>query len=199
MAGNTSINVGFGVSGQVLTSNGNGVLPTFKTNATSGSLVFLDSQNGTNVSGVEFTTGISSTYDNYLLLTKADIPAAASWVNSLIIQISDDGGATYKTSNYVTPSNGSVLVSSGLRIDTSMDSSINRVSIYSLLANFTAANNYAKCTTLSSGKTDSGVLTSQNSGGMYTVSPFSVNAFRLVMTNGATFSVNATLYGYSAA
>lgn len=75
LAANGSIGVGstpgYGTSGQVLTSAGSAAAPTWTTPTTSG-LVFISSQTVTTaypgVASVDFTSGISSTYDNYQIV-----------------------------------------------------------------------------------------------------------------------------------
>ena len=57
-----------GTSGQVLTSGGSGAAPTWST-PNSGAMVFISSQTvSTAVANVDFTSGFSTTYDNYVIL-----------------------------------------------------------------------------------------------------------------------------------
>lgn len=85
-----------GTSGQVLTSNGAGALPTFQG---AGSLVLISSQTASNSTLIAFTSGISATYNNYLLLISNFLPITAG--ASLELQLSTNGGSTYVTTGYV--------------------------------------------------------------------------------------------------
>lgn len=88
-----------GTSGQVLTSNGAGALPTFQA-AGSGNLVLIQSQSVSSVASVTFTTGISSTYKNYLLFISNYTPATTS--TNLEMQWSVNGGSSYVATNYLS-------------------------------------------------------------------------------------------------
>lgn len=80
-----------GTSGQVLVSNGAGVAPTFQTVA--GSLVFIQSQTAASSTTVDFTTGITSTYNNYYFLISNMLVNTATAVFQM--QVSTDGGGTW--------------------------------------------------------------------------------------------------------
>jgi hypothetical protein len=64
-----------GTSGQVLTSNGAGALPTFQSAAAGGTLVYISSQTAAASASLNFTTGISSTYNTYLFVLDGLRPA----------------------------------------------------------------------------------------------------------------------------
>ena len=107
-AGTTSTsafqNIGTGSVGQVLTSNGTGVLPSFQAagGGGSGSWTFLSSASATGVNTLELTSGFSDTYLTYLLtLDNVTITSASrAGGNYFIFQVSYNGGATYSTVNY---------------------------------------------------------------------------------------------------
>lgn len=88
-----------GTVGQVLTSNGNTSLPSFQ-NATvsSGNLVLLQTQTVSSASSIAFTTGITSTYTNYVLLFYDVILSVAQATMSM--EFSTNGGSSYLTSGY---------------------------------------------------------------------------------------------------
>jgi hypothetical protein len=88
-----------GTVGQVLTSNGNTSLPSFQ-NATvpSGNLVLLQTQTVSSASSIAFTTGITSTYTNYVLLFYDVILSVSQATMSM--QFSTNGGSSYLTSGY---------------------------------------------------------------------------------------------------
>lgn len=65
-----------GTAGQVLTSNGAGLLPSFQSNpAGSGSMVFIAAATAAGSATIDFTAGITSTYDQYILNFSDVIPA----------------------------------------------------------------------------------------------------------------------------
>jgi len=84
-----------GTSGQVLTSNGAGAVPTMQTLPASGSMVLIST---TTVSGtpasVDITSGIDSTYDAYIITLSGVQPATDNAF--LYAKISTDGGSTWK-------------------------------------------------------------------------------------------------------
>lgn len=80
-----------GTSGQVLISGGAGVAPTYQT--VSGSLIFIQSQTASASTTVDFTTGISSTYNNYYFLISNMLVNTAGAI--LQMQVSTDGGGTW--------------------------------------------------------------------------------------------------------
>lgn len=89
-----------GSSGQILQSNGSSSLPTWIDNSSAGNLVLIQSQVANNSASITFTTGITSTYSNYLLLMSNFKPAT----NNTIVQltISTNGGSTYIATGYLS-------------------------------------------------------------------------------------------------
>lgn len=87
---------GVGTSGQVLTSNGAGALPTFQTNSSS-PVVLVTNTAASSSAAVSFT-GLSSTYDSYMVLIHNAVPATDN-VN-LLMEVSTDNGSTWATTNY---------------------------------------------------------------------------------------------------
>lgn len=85
-----------GSNGQVISTNGSGTLSF--TSASSGSLVFLDHQTASSSSSIQFTTGISSTYTQYLLTCPSYDRTSTS--SPCLLQISTDGGSSYISTNY---------------------------------------------------------------------------------------------------
>jgi hypothetical protein len=85
-----------GVTGQILTSNAPSA-PSFKSYS---KLVEIQSQS---VSGsptvIDFTTGIVSAYNTYLLLFSNLVPSSADTFQLLV---STDGGSTFKTTGYTS-------------------------------------------------------------------------------------------------
>ncbi len=203
MAGNSGINVGFGTSGQALTSNGPGVLPTFQPIFDGGALILVQTKTASSATSLTFTTGISSTSDDYyLIFSNCIILAAAYQARTLFMQISNDGGSTYKATNYINgiiP--GPTANTTGMNIATSLDAGANTLAsgiIY--LSNFTAANNKPSiigsgtvyCSTLPGGTGANITLPSA----IYTSVPISINALKISMTDSSAFSGIFSLYRF---
>jgi len=92
-----------GSAGQVLTSNGAGSLATFQNAPASsaGGWILISSQDvAAPASSVDFTSGISSTYDNYALVITNYLSDTTLSSIDLCLQVSSDGGATYINSGY---------------------------------------------------------------------------------------------------
>ena len=84
--------VSTGTSGHVLTSNGAGAAPTFQ--AASGAMVFIASSTASSSATIDFTSGIGSTYDEYIFVIVDLLPATNA--TSLWARFSDDGGSTWE-------------------------------------------------------------------------------------------------------
>ncbi len=94
--GSAIVTTTVGTAGQVLTSNGPGVAPTFQSGGGgSGGLVFLDSQTASSSATIDFTSIISGTYDVYQIFFSAVVPAT----NTAVLRMlnSTDNGATWHT------------------------------------------------------------------------------------------------------
>ncbi len=103
VVGNASADItvlaALGASGTVLTSNGAGVPPSFTAPAASGALVLLEQHTASSSAELDFTTCITSTYDEYQIEIVGLVPA--NTLRNLILQVSTNGGSSYDTgSNY---------------------------------------------------------------------------------------------------
>lgn len=85
-----------GTAGQVLTSNGAGVDPTFQAAGGGGSMVWIArvTASGAATADVEWTN--SATYDNYLIVGKAIYPSTASATLQILLKVN----GTYQTAGY---------------------------------------------------------------------------------------------------
>jgi hypothetical protein len=89
---------GVGTSGQVLTSNGAGVAPSFQAGGGgTGGLVLLASQTASSSSSIDFTSVISGTYDAYELYFSAVVPTTNTDFLEMLISINN--GSTWLTAN----------------------------------------------------------------------------------------------------
>jgi len=88
-----------GTSGQVLTSNGAGALPTFQAaGGGGGSLTKIASGTASNSASIEFTNIFSSSYSNYLFVFNKILPATNNVI--LYAQLGTGAGPTYVTTGY---------------------------------------------------------------------------------------------------
>ena len=86
-----------GTSGQVLTSGGAGVAPTFAT-ASGGAWTYISTATASASASVVFTSGLDSTYDQYVIVFTSVVPASDS--QNFMFKVSDDAGSTYEATNY---------------------------------------------------------------------------------------------------
>lgn len=188
-----------GSAGQILSSGGSAALPTWIANSSSGNLVLIQTQTASSASTVNFTTGITATYNNYMLLCTNVIPGTNA-VN-VILDISTNGGSSYIATGYLSGSNQlgyatstftNVNLTSGLMLYGNAGSaSYNSSTLF--LTNFTSGANYVG----SYGQRDNMNASNANMGisvGSYSTTSQTVNAFQILTTSG-TISGTFTLYG----
>jgi hypothetical protein len=88
-----------GSSGNVLTSNGAGALPTFQAPAGgSGALIFIASATASASATIDFNNNLSATYDNYLIVAENVLPATNAVTTQF--RVGTGAGPTYQTSSY---------------------------------------------------------------------------------------------------
>jgi len=94
--------VATGTSNYVLASGGSSALPTWVNTTTlgGGNLVLIQTQTASGASTVSFTSGITSTYNNYWLVT--DNLTCSTNVQNISLQISTNGGSSYISSGYLS-------------------------------------------------------------------------------------------------
>jgi hypothetical protein len=118
-AANAITSLALGTSGQVLTSNGAGVDPSYQTlGAGSGALVLVEAHTAANSPSLVFTS-FSGTYQVYLfvfngIVTSVGTPLGATFK----AQVSVDGGATYINSNYFSILNSDIYAGNGVSTQT---------------------------------------------------------------------------------
>ena len=100
--GNLQNLASIGNLGQSVKSNGANALASF----TGAGWVLIQSQTANNSASLDFTTGFSSNYANYIMVFQQIIPATDATI--LRGQISSDGGATWITSGYQSGINSSL-------------------------------------------------------------------------------------------
>lgn len=217
-ASNALTGVGNGSSNNVYVSGGAGtnasmVAPTVGTNLGTtvntssnqfsinllGGLTLIQTQNASSSSAITFTSGITTTYNNYLLLISNLNLSSGTSVNT-IMQISSNGGSSYITTDYTSGANAISYTGTTFANGSSFTS-------FRMANNYTSANfqNYALYLnnftngTYPSMMGDSEVHTTgacqyqMITGGYGTA--IVVNAFQILPTGGNITSGTFTLYG----
>jgi len=193
-------NVGsLGSSGQVLTSQGASALPQW---VNGNSFVLIATKTASNSASIAFTTGITSTYNNYLLVLSSVLTATNS--TTLLVQISTNGGSSYLSSGYSSGVNSSAANSatlangystSGLLIvPSAANGSGAQTSCNAWLNALTSGSGYPYVITNCFGNNGSG-YTMGFGGGSYNTGSTTVNAIQIIAGSGNISSGTFSLYG----
>ena len=193
--------VATGTSNYVLQSGGSSALPSWVNTATlgGGNLVLIQKQTASTSSSLSFTTGITSTYNNYLMLF-TNITCSNN-TSQVLVQISTNGGSSYLSTGYLGGiiSVGYNSASWGSNTTVTSGFYINKIAAGSLfmsstayLYNLTSGSNYLGC----SAETVLGAAAALSIRVLSTSydSTATVNALKVVPSAG-TFSGTVTLYG----
>jgi trimeric autotransporter adhesin len=189
--GTTTLTAGSGIT----VTPGANTISISATGAGSTGLTLIQTQSAASVATLPFTTGISTTYNNYLMLIDSvNCPTASS--DSLYIQISTNGGSTWISTNYIAGSSTPIGLSTGVG-----NLSTNTVNLGAAvqLTNVTSGTGFlittgTNCTYDPGTSSTNGV---NNPNGVYTVAGTVVNAFRVIVDGTKVFSGTFSLYGYS--
>jgi len=190
-----------GTSGQVLTSNGAGALPSFQT-VVGGGLTLISSQSASSSATIDFTSISLGTYRTYELIYRAIVPATDGAL--LTMQISTDGGSTWKSSNYTSgintaPYNSTTLTNvnstSAFELTLGLDNGVStsfgngQVTIFTTASAATYIGGIISCFGNTAGTQVMGVMTGRTT-------DTGANAFRMIMSSGNITSGQFYLYGY---
>ncbi len=181
-----------GISGNVLTSNGT----NWSSNTNPFGWVFISTQTASSSSSLTFTSGITATYNNYVLM----------WTNvesggNLLVQLSTNGGSSYISTNYQSGLNASAYNSttqananttSGFLVGSLSTGFFSNGMMF--LRNMTSGSNYVEHHNSSTNYSVAFASRIELCSGAYTVASTTVNAFQLVPVS-STFSGKFTLYG----
>lgn len=188
-----------GTSGQLLTSNGAGALPTMQAAPAAGGLVKIQTQTASNSANLSFTTGITSTYTTYMFTLNNVVPATNAV--TLNVTVTVDGGSNYLATGYLAgvnsnPYNSATITNAnsttampltGAQVNTSTVGVSGNVYFYNIttanLPEMTAQINW------NSGSQQVGLAVANNS------TTTGVNGFRFVFSSGNISSGSITLYG----
>jgi hypothetical protein len=190
-----SADTGIATAGFVLTSNGSSALPSFQApSGGGGALILIQTQTASLSTALDFTTGITTTYNNYLILSDnvTDLLFAGTYFG---VQFSTNGGSTYISSGYL------VITSSSTVLDLKGNASFGGATITNSLT--------AQLFNLTSGTGpimgfsenifyDSSVPYFDTGSGPsgYNGGNITVNALRIKADDGSAFSGTFSLYGY---
>jgi len=155
----------------------------------SGSMQLLQTQTASAVATLDFTTGISSTYTNYLLIfNKINCPLAAT--TDLFVQLSINGGLSYITSGY----RNNVAADNGLQLTNVTDGTslcYGTAYLYNVTSGAGHVSSNTGATVASPGVNSLG----SGSNATYETPNITVNALRVVTASGAVYSGIVSLYG----
>jgi hypothetical protein len=178
-----------GTAGQVLTSNGAGVDPSFKAPGV-GSTVYLETLTASNSASLASTTALTSTYNAYMFIFDNIVPATTG--ANFLCQFSINAGSSYLSTNY-SPNTDAVYVVASPGIDNT--TSLGGASGQMLLSNPNSATR-PKMASGSVGYYQNGVsVASRSIAGSYVGATTAVNAIRFLMGSGNITSGSIYIYG----
>jgi hypothetical protein len=167
-----------------------------------GALVLIQTKTAiSGVASVQFTSGITTTYNDYLLVIRSlTIPSSVLPLDkTVIVQISTNGGSSYITSGYAAGSTTGlevIQVEAGIGGPT-MDEIL--ASSSNTLNNFTSGFGYVSNYGLVTGYDLTTSTYAPGSGeGLYLTPSTVVNAFQITTNNGTSLlsAASISLYGY---
>lgn len=176
----------------IIITNGPNSIEIASTGASTSGLVLLQTQTGTNVTTLPFTTGITSTYNNYrIIVDSLNCPTASS--DMLFVQLSTDGGSTYITTGYDNSGTGI-----GLNLGSAnVFQPTSYLSLGTDLMNLTSGVGYVISTgSFTYYNTSTSTITNNLNGSAYDTPAVVVNAIRFIITASKAFTATVSLYGY---
>ena len=191
---------GLSTSGFALISNGTSALPSFQTLSAGGvGWVKITTVNASSSASLTITSGITSTYTNYALVYD-DVTVSSD--GNLEVQLSSDGGSSYKSTNYLAGFNryawngggsGNINSTSAFLIGQTANSSNYHTSGVIFLNNLTNTQ-YPVCFGVSTAFFPTNSCYTYNHQGGYS-STLLVNAIKILNSAGNMTTGDFTLYG----
>lgn len=199
-----------GTSGQVLTSNGPGVLPTMQT-PSAGGFSLLATLTANNSATLQDTTHITASFNVYMFVAENIIPVTNNTI--LKMRITENGGSTFPTTNYVATDTGINAVGSSI-FNTNTDGfllndtnggggnlgTLSNTSLLGLCGTYylvnpnSAANKYWYGVSYWN---SAGTIINAQVGGAYTNDANVVNGVQFLMSSGNISSGKIRIYGGS--
>jgi len=179
-------------------SDGSGALSIGAVNLSGSALIQTQTVSG--ASEVNFTTGITNAYRNFLLLfDNVSVYYGGAGTGFLTLQLSTDGGATYINTGYIDSTASNMI---GMDIESSFLTTADTIGsgCYNIY-NLTSGTGYISGGISNSVKFSPTVFTispGPTINGGYTVPSTVANAFRLVWDSSSANTITGTfsLYGY---
>jgi len=152
----------------------------------------IDVQTASNSPSLDFTTGINSTYDEYIFVFIGIIPAT-NGVNGWI-RVSQDGGSTWKSGATDYDNAAAQIATSGTLTNASTDGLSGEIKLWK--PSSTAIHKQFSPYYRNVMQTQGGVLsTSLNWGGVFSLNANAVNGVRFMMSSGNIASGSILMYG----
>lgn len=155
-----------------------------------GDYVLIETQTAADVTELDFTTGITTDYNSYVIVGNSLINTNVGGFTNILAQISIDGGATYITTGYAGSSETNGMFLGDFASPTSFTSTT--TSLY----NLTSGTDY--CMSFSDNMfydpNDGSCFPSEASSAYRTAATI-VNAIRIVSDDSTAFSGTISLYG----
>lgn len=156
-----------------------------------GAVNLIQTQTASSVTALNFTTGISATYTNYMLIINK-LSCATAATTDAFVQLSVNGGSSYITSGY----RNNASVDNGLQITNVTDgSSLCYGEMY--LYNIPSALGYISSNSMMTVANIGSTSFDGSANASYESANILVNAIRIVMANGGAFSGIFSLYSIS--
>jgi hypothetical protein len=163
---------------------------------TSGALVLIETQIASGLASLQFTTGITTAYNSYLLIVDQFQFSSAISSPYLYVQLSTDGGATYINSGYST----SIGDGSGLPIVPTTLLLTIYSSAQATLFNMTSGGNYITSTSTGTGiivgNPASTAVYPISINACYLTDSILVNAIQVTIDGSSLWNADVALYGY---
>lgn len=168
-----------------------------------GAWILIQTQTASNSASLAFTTGITTTYNTYVLVVDNYVPATNT--TNLLLQISTNGGSSYINSGYqtgvtyfqynsTTVNNANSTTS--FLLNSSIPSTTDGCSGVYFLYGFTANTaNVRPSYGASLGGRTGGAVGMALAGGNYAAASTLVNAFQIISSSGNLSTGTFTLYG----
>jgi hypothetical protein len=188
--GTTTLTAGSGVT----ITPGAGTVTISASGGGSGNFVLLQTQTAVSATSLTFTSGITSTYNNYKVLFDNVVTTTATFI---VAQLSTDGGATYITTNYV---NNNIGPTTGLALFSTQSDSGDAGFTYGNtdLYNLTSGSNFVTGSTVAGVFFDTlavnAIIPPATASG-YIVASTTVDAIQIAADDGSVFSGTFSLYG----
>lgn len=173
-------------SGITVTPGANTI--TIAASGSSGAMQLIQTRTASAVTELTFTTGISATYNTYMIVFRSLSEATAANTDAFV-QLSTDGGGTYITTGY----RNNNTADAGLQITNITDAnSLGFGTVY--LYNMTSAAGYVSSNTIATMAIPGTSSLSSGANATYETPNITVNAIRIRMADNAAFSGVFSLY-----